>query len=43
MRIGVSLLSAGNRLIAGQTLIYKESSRGPRNPQRVGDVAKNVV
>ena len=43
MRIGVSLINAGDRLIAGQILICQESIRGPGNPLRVGGVATNVV
>ena len=43
VRIGVSLMSARDRLIAGQILIYKESRRGPGSKRRVGGVATYVV
>ena len=43
MRIGVSLMGAGDQLSAGKVSICKESRRGPGNPRRVGDVAIKVV
>ena len=43
MRLGVSLMGAGDRLSAGKVSICKESRRGPGNPQRVGGVAIKVV
>ena len=43
MRIGVSLMGAGDGLSAGKVPICKESRRGPVNLRRVGDVAMKVV
>ena len=43
MRIGVSLMGAGDRLSTGKVPICKKSRRGPGNLRRVGGVATKVV